>query len=210
MDAKILPYSFGADEFRDIRRRLPSTKIDVIFDVGANEGGAAAQFRKHFPSAEIHCFEPNKDLVQTIQRIGDDINVYSMALGSKPGVMGLDRSTGYADRFTLVQDVTGHVVPVDTIDSFCKEHSIQHIGYLKIDTEGHDLEVLRGAQSMLARGAIDIAQAEVSMNPDNNLHVSLHAVQGFIEQSGYRLFGLYEQTSEWITRKPNLSIGLQI
>ena len=64
---------------------------------------------------------------------------------------------------------------------------------LTIDTEGHDLEVLRRAQPLLRRGAIDIAQAEVSMNPENTLHVSFSAVREFLEQFEYRLFGLYEQ-----------------
>lgn len=45
-------------------------------------------------------------------------------------------------------------------DEFCQENGIDHIDFLKIDTEGHDLNVLRGFGGMLTSGAISVIQFE--------------------------------------------------
>ena len=204
IDARILPYIFGVNELRDIRRKLPKLRIVTIFDVGANEGHAAAQFRRAYPSAKIHCFEPNPDLAPVLRRLGPGVEVHSIALSSSIGVAGFDRSLDTTQQFSITDDISGETVPVHTIDAFCQQRRIMDIGFLKIDTEGKDLDVLKGASNMLREGRIDLAQAEVSMNPDNSLHVDFSAVRSFIEQFGYRLFGIYEQTPEWISQRPNL------
>jgi FkbM family methyltransferase len=201
---KVVPYRRGMDEFRDIRRLLPRERINMIFDVGANVGETALAFRRHFPSATIHCFEPNSELAPRLTGLNANLNVHSVALSSRIGESGFSRFGASSDLYCLTDDVSGEIVALDTVDNFCKSKSIDHIHYLKIDTEGHDLEVLRGAASMLADFRIDLIQAEVSMNPDNNLHVSFFKVANHLEPLGYRLFGIYEQTNEFPTKRPNL------
>jgi hypothetical protein len=46
------------------------------------------------------------------------------------------------------------------LDAYCRERAIQRINYVKIDTEGHDLRVLRGGRAMLTAAAIDMVQFE--------------------------------------------------
>lgn len=203
-DLKIIPYRHGMDEFRDIRRRLPHERIDIIFDVGANVGDTSLAFRRHFPSATIYCFEPNSELAPRLRGLNANLDVHSVALSSRIGETGFDKSGASSDLYSLTDDKSEEIVALDTVDNFCKSRSIDHVHYLKIDTEGHDLEVLKGANSMLAEFRIDFVQAEVSMNPDNNLHVSFFEVASHLEHMGYRLFGVYEQTNEFPTQKPNL------
>jgi FkbM family methyltransferase len=144
----------------------------MIFDVEANVGDTALAFRRHFPSATIHCFEPNSELAPHLNGLNANLNVHSVALSSRIGECGSNKSGSSSDVYFLTDDKSGEIVALDTVDNFCKSKSIDHIHYLKIDTEGHDLEVLKGASSMLADFRIDLVQTEVSMNPDNNLHVS--------------------------------------
>jgi hypothetical protein len=68
----------------------------------------------------------------------------------------------------------------------------ERIGFLKIDAEGHDLEVLRGFAAMLKASRVDLVEAEVGMNPENRMHASFGSVQKFLERLGYRLFLLYD------------------
>ena len=201
---KVIPYRRGMDEFRDIRRLLPHEHIDMIFDVGANVGDTALAFRRHFASATIHCFEPNSELAPHLNGLDANLNVHSVALSSRVGESGFDKSGSGSDVYSLSDDKSGETVALDTVDNFCKTRLIDHIHYLKIDTEGHDLEVLKGAAAMLADFRIDLVQAEVSMNPDNKLHVSFFEVANHLEPLGYRLFGVYEQMNEFPTKKPNL------
>ena len=52
------------------------------------------------------------------------------------------------------------IVTLKTLDEFCAQAGINHIHYLKLDVEGHELSVFRGATEMLAKGAIDWIQFE--------------------------------------------------
>ena len=70
------------------------------------------------------------------------------------------------------------------------------IGLLKIDAEGHDLEVLYGFERMLKEMRVDLVEAEVGMNPENRRHVPFEAVKRYLEHRGYRLFLIYKQRRE--------------
>ncbi|MCG2725664.1 MAG: FkbM family methyltransferase, partial [Elusimicrobia bacterium] len=63
------------------------------------------------------------------------------------------------DHFNLSMDKSENI-EVKTIDAFCKEQKIEHIHFLKLDVEGHELKVLEGASGMLKLGAIDFIQFE--------------------------------------------------
>ncbi len=51
-------------------------------------------------------------------------------------------------------------VPVITIDGFLTQNSLNHVNLLKIDTEGHELAVLKGAVCALRDGHIDVIHFE--------------------------------------------------
>jgi hypothetical protein len=93
-------------------------------------------------------------------------------------------------------------VPITTIDQFCADNSIETIDFLKIDTEGHDLEVIKGASRILAEQKIGIVQAEVSMSARNSFQIQFPVIHAEIERHGYALFGIYEQIPDWQTNEP--------
>lgn len=51
-------------------------------------------------------------------------------------------------------------VKITTLDEYCKSHNITRIHLLKMDVEGHELDILHGAKDMFAKNAIDIATLE--------------------------------------------------
>jgi FkbM family methyltransferase len=201
---RIRPYHFGINLYDDIKLALPSQKIGMIFDVGANIGQTAQTLRTKYPLAIIHCFEPNPECCETMRALDLGLRVHQTAVGSKRALKGFDRSRGESDMFRLVDDLGNETVQVETIDDFCRENAIERIDLLKIDTEGHDLEVIRGAGDMLAGHRVDLVQAETSMNCSNSDHVSFFDVQTQMESLGYRLFGIYEQMYEWPTGEAHM------
>ena len=198
------------DPFVDLGRDLPRFQPTVILDVGANVGQSAARFRAAYPLAEIFCFEPVQATYLSLRDAvaGDPrIHCHHVALGSQQGTATLVLD-GTSDRSRiepgLPTDTTSETVPVDTLSNFCTQKEIPQISYLKIDTEGHDLEVLRGGESLLAEARVDVLEVEAGMSPDNHLHVPISELVTYLEGFGYRLFALYEQVPEWQTGRPQL------
>jgi FkbM family methyltransferase len=194
--------SFGQNLHEDIRFHLPNFQILTAFDVGANHGQSARILREKYASARIFCFEPNPDLAPHFANLG--VALYSIALGERVGTIGFDRSAASSDLYSVTDKATGETVVVDTVDHFCEEHSVLQIDYLKIDTEGHDLSVVRGADQMLTSQRVGMLQAEVGMNVDNTFHVPFFEMHRTLQAKGYWLFGVYEQYYEWTKSLPYL------
>lgn len=151
----------------------------VLIDVGANRGEMSLALRAAFPAARIVAFEPNP---QTFAVLGaataaSSIECVASALGSQPGQLVLhsyrdDPTSGHATlyprMFELYQnygvkaaaDLARFEIPVTTLDDYCDGHRIARIDFLKLDVEGHELEVLKGARGLLQRAAIDHLQFE--------------------------------------------------
>jgi FkbM family methyltransferase len=93
----------------------------------------------------------------------------------------------------LVLDQRKDADPVQVLDgdTYCDENGIDRIGYLKVRTVGHDLQVLRGFHRMLGSGVIDIVQVEAGIYSEARRYVSLERFRGYLGALGYELFGLY-------------------
>ena len=205
----------GVDVAQDIRNSLPNFRARVVFDIGANVGQSAKVFLAMFPLCHVDCFEPASEtfaeLRQSLKQ-SSRVDCHRLAFGSSSGkgkmvlhghsVMSflLDESSD----IPLKPDMATEPVDVATVDEFCSARNIDRIGYLKIDTEGGDLDVLKGAEGMLGEQRIDLVQVEAGMNATNHRHVPLEALKEFLEPLGYFLFGIYEQMHEWPTDEPHL------
>lgn len=165
---------FGWDWMRDASRLAPlvQANIETIFDVGANTGMTALELERVFAHASIHSFEPTPATYQELcgNVAGHSrISTYPIALGPSNGVASLQcfdvsllNSCAPKPPFIEMFPQAGKAieVPMQTIDAFCTEHRIARISILKIDAEGFDLEVLKGARRMLGEGCVDFVVTE--------------------------------------------------
>ena len=199
----------------DLRESLPHLSVKTVFDVGANIGQSANEYFKVFPNANVYCFEPveatYRMLLQNTKRI-PTIQCYQMALGSRKGTARICSDCLYdSGAFITADDNAAHgdarkieSVKIDTIDSFCQNHAVEAVNYLKIDTEGHDLEILTGASGMLGKQLIDVVQVEAGINPINTQHVPFRDMAEYLCGLAYQVFGIYDQVPEWPTNQPHL------
>ncbi|MCS7231653.1 MAG: FkbM family methyltransferase [Elusimicrobiota bacterium] len=82
-------------------------------------------------------------------------------------------------------------INVITLDEFCKDRSIEHINILKIDTEGYDLKVLKGASDVLSKKSIDLIYTELFfIQPYIEGHL-FHEVCSSLYNFGYNLFNIF-------------------
>jgi FkbM family methyltransferase len=147
----------------------------VIFDVGANIGDYAKMLRNKFKTTDLYCFEPILENFEKLKLNTEDFNIKyeNVAVGSTNDVINLYKGsndadgamvTAYKDTLTEIFSFAGQPdQPINckliTIDSFC-EGKIEVIDFLKIDVEGHELEVLKGAVKMINNNKISIIQFE--------------------------------------------------
>jgi len=154
-----------------MRIALAGRANPIVFDVGANEGRWLSAILETCPGAVVHAFEPQPALASNLVVAHPDIQVNAMGLGDEIGSMELFDYSGHpgSQHATLLRGVIdklhgGHAqsqsVPIGTIDGYCAERRIPHIDFLKVDAEGFDLNVLRGARRMLEEDRIDIVQFE--------------------------------------------------
>lgn len=132
-----------------------------IFDVGANCGIFATLCARKFPTATIHAFEPAKALQPILVRNCADTNVvvHQLAVGEQNGLVTLfvnpdSQQTNSLERsavaaFSDSSNIETETVPCVTIDSFVSEHTIPPIDVLKVDVQGLEGAVLRGARAAL-------------------------------------------------------------
>lgn len=145
-----------------------------VFDVGANTGQYLNLILKCFSKNKltIHCFEPSSFTFNTLKSNSPSnkkIILNNMALGNQKGEVQLyyhEQKSGLAsltkrrlDHFHIYFN-QNETIEVDTVDNYCSNHNIDKISLLKIDVEGHELDVLSGASQMLQNRAIDIITFE--------------------------------------------------
>jgi FkbM family methyltransferase len=168
----VLP--FGVDYQNDIRRlaNIDGSSIKVFFDVGANVGQTSIDALKNFPEATIYAFEPhNATFAALSSKVGDPrVHAFNLALSDRIGEAEFFDYGALATSNSLVGDaqyatrtkheVTVRKVECDTLDNICSRLQVDRIDVLKVDTEGHDLAVLQGAQRMLSQRRIRFIYVE--------------------------------------------------
>lgn len=188
----------GCDLFLDLDRLIGLSSFRTVFDVGANFGDFSARFRRHFPRAVIHAFEPvasNFRVLQTNTSGLRDLEVHQVAISDSSGHREIFLYDGPA-LHSLERPGPGgrsESVATITLDQFCGERGIDSIDFMKVDTEGHELSVLRGAVELLRKGAIRSLLVESTMNDEDPRYVSLSNFRKVLEPFGYVLHSLHEQ-----------------
>lgn len=148
----------------------PDGEIHVA-DVGANVGRwsqsmlAAASAAGRAGDLRLHAFEPDGRAYARLARAldGAPATLNAVALSDRPGssdfhVVGPAAGTNSLHR--PPDATTTETVPTVTLDSYAEQHGVPRFALVKIDTEGHDLTVLRGARALLAEHHIAVIQFE--------------------------------------------------
>jgi FkbM family methyltransferase len=151
------------------------TKMDngIIFDIGANIGDYAKSLRKSNQAVDIYAFEPHPVTFKNLLINTRDLNIktFNVAIGSKKDTLylydyadqdGSSHASLYKEVIETIHKSTAiqHEVNSITLTSFVKEHNIERVNLLKIDTEGHELEVLRGFELFIREQRVDLIHFE--------------------------------------------------
>lgn len=164
-----------------LRRRLElqqdaSGEPICVFDVGANTGQFISSVLMPLQSAgrplEIHAFEPSPVAFQTLREtFGGKSNVHLNNFGlshengevqlfsDRPGSSLASLSRRRLDHFGIEYEASERV-QMRRLDDYCSERQVQRIDLLKLDVEGHELDVLQGAKRLFEERRIGMVSFE--------------------------------------------------
>lgn len=167
-----------------LRFHLPAifaiNRIDAVIDVGANQGQYIDFLRRDVDYAgPIYAFEPIPDNLAVLRRhfAGDPlVTIFPYALGASSGTIQINQMADsvFSSILQPAHDEVGRFagqnkvaraldVEIRMLDELVRSGELPVAGrrvYLKLDTQGYDLEVLKGARAML--GDVQALQTEAS------------------------------------------------
>lgn len=201
----------GADWEHDFSH-LIQYKNPVCLDVGANLGQTIDDFHAWFDEPIIYAFEPSTEIFAQLEarkanEAGwDNTHLYKIALGDKAGDATLHNyENGFLNSLLELEDTKENpfrgdiqreknteTVAVGTVDQFLQDNQIEHLDLLKMDTQGFDLQVLKGAEQSLKAGKIQFVFLEMNF-------VSMYKGQGgaaelmnYLAQFNQKVIGFYD------------------
>jgi FkbM family methyltransferase len=165
---------------------------DLIFDVGAYEGEFAQTCRDIWPNSHIACFEPLEEAASRLQENADQrMSVYNLLLGpeerDRTPLHRAETASSVLDEHENSHPTSEH--QMRKIDSVVTEDfSNQSPDLIKLDVQGFELEVLRGAEKALS--SVDAVLAEVNLI---NIHEGaplLAETVGWLEERDFVAFDI--------------------
>jgi FkbM family methyltransferase len=192
----------GTDPFHDMRDLIKARPGVVIFDVGANVGQTIGYFRHSFKRAIVHSFEPDRMAFSELRHRCSGIErvcLNNFGLGAEVGTLEFNENT-CSELSSFLEpgiDCGGAVArysptKVETIDNYCVKNNISCIDILKSDTQGFDLQVLKGAEHLLNKQRIHLVFVEITFCEMYKNAPKLDEIYGFLAGHGFSLVTFYK------------------
>jgi len=208
--------------FNTVLTKLISDNHPLIFDIGAEDGSSCERYGSILKNPIIHAFEPRPDQFGIMEsKFNNKKNIYlnNVAVGSKKEIKKFNQIKGggrSSFHKSTVDDLSDQIqidVQVITIDEYVNKNNIKKINLLKIDTQGYEDEVLKGAQETLKLNKIDIIETELIVGNMYEKTLSFNEIENLIYPYGYKIFALThphsnEQHSANIIVQPNLQFDV--
>jgi len=180
----------------------------IIFDIGAYIGDITDRYEVLFPDAEFYCFEPIPSTFNSLKSrfltkknihcfnvaCGEsqkEVNIWETRIGSGSS---LYKPSSYLmnsvnkDMIAAIDIKDSHKVPQVTLDQFCHEKEISGIDILKMDVQGNELNVLKGASSLLDNGKVGLVYTEVLFSSLYEGQCYYHDIATYLQGKKYELF----------------------
>lgn len=167
----------------------------VVIDLGA-QTGCFSLLSKYFPDSMWYAFEPIVEAVDVLKENLcfngiKNVQVYNMAaldyagttILRMPSMGAWGLSTVGSNPLRFNQVIEREIACID-LDSFVTDKQIQRVHFMKLDTEGSELYILRGAQKMIMRDH-PIILMEYNETNMKQCGVSRHDVDAFLNAMGY-------------------------
>ena len=176
---------------------LFAKKPEVVFmDVGSHQGEMTAALLSQFPQAQAILFEPtpeNYKFLKTRFSQNPSIQIFNCALSHTEGTSQFYVAADSATNSLLnpTSASTNQIqVAIQTLDNIVKASGFEAIDFIKIDTQGNDLNVLQGAIETIKRHAPAILVESIFINLYQG-QCSYYDIFSWMQSQEYALAGVY-------------------
>jgi FkbM family methyltransferase len=195
------------DPYVEQCRLLKERQVGVIFEVGAADGRDCLYYAELFPNSRVHAFEPVPasfaKLKKRVATVEDRIEIVNVALSNTPGTAKFNlahwddassllpaNNTGSTfDGYNAAREVIE--VKTETIDRYCQTAGIKQIDLLKMDAQGAELNILKGAENTLRQFPIPLIYTEVSFLNIYEGGTQFDVLTTYLRSWGYQLHNFY-------------------
>lgn len=190
-----------------VQQELFKNKVPVIFDVGSNIGRATSKYLTIFPNSKIHSFEPFPDsykefLVRHKNSMGVKLNKYALSSEIGSSILNINKSV---DTNSLLKSkkigansdkscisINSMTVKTNTLDNYCIKNNIREIDILKIDVQGSEIKVLKGALNLLEKNRIKLIYIETYFKQQYVDQPLFHDISKFLYNYNFILQDIYD------------------
>lgn len=145
------------NSFTLVEKYKPNRTDLAVLDVGSNFGYLGAVWADSIAkNGKVMAFEPNKNLYLSISKtIEANINfkanfkIYNLAVGAKNETIRLNASSFSSNAQSMETAIETYDVEMVTLDDFLNKENIREIDVIKIDVDGIELDILKGAENLL-------------------------------------------------------------
>ena len=170
----------------------------VVIDAGANEGQKATEYLQSFPNAQIHSFEPFEQPYKILAGIKNErLTINKLALGGsnyslKASSDSCTQHSSLKKGVRISSADNDENINVVTLDHYSRKKDLSFIDFFKIDTEGFELEVLKGAKDLLGQNQIRFILVETSFNRESKRYVHLSDILDHMKHYNYDCCGIFD------------------
>ncbi|WP_170570421.1 FkbM family methyltransferase [Ruegeria atlantica] len=178
----------------------------VVFDIGVNRGTIARHLIRVFPDHPCYLFEPLPGQAAYVaERFSgfDTVTVVEEALSDEPGeaeffvgkALGtsslLSSNTTTLEQHPEAEVDTSIRVKLNTVDVFCEQNGISQISCMKIDAQGSELNIFKGAEKMLSEQRVDMIMFEWFATPHYENCPLLLDLWNALDRQNYSLYNIF-------------------
>jgi FkbM family methyltransferase len=197
-----------------IKKNLP--KNHIVVDVGGADGVTPEIFAKHFPGTQIWIFEPlkeNYEMIQSMSQKYSEFIVVPKAAGNQIGTAKINVASAlssssifelYADKNSdffsdLLVTKRREEIEITKIDSTIPPNN--YVSIMKLDVQGFELEVLKGAKNTLQRTSLIVL--EVNNHEGYVGSPKYFELDSFLRENNFELFDIFpslkdnDKLKEW-------------
>ena len=188
----------GLDWIYDINHFIKQSPIKTILDVGANIGLVSKNLHNSFPVSNIYSIEPDPTAYSKLKQstTSPKIKTFNIALGSQSEKLFVNFHPASQRNSIHISNQSDQLksteIQVENTAEFIKRQQIEIVDILKTDTEGYDLEVIKGAELLLKHNKIKFILSEIGFTKHDPQHTNISELIHYLDHFNYRLFQIYD------------------